>query len=58
MNAELNKRWGILYCPKRDIFRPQKRWEKIEKILNERHIAFDKVQSENSSSVEDRKSVV
>jgi diacylglycerol kinase family enzyme len=52
MNAELNKRWGILYCPKRDIFRPQKRWEKIEKILNERHIAFDKVQSENSSSVE------
>lgn len=52
MNAEVNKRWGILYCPKRDIFRPQKRWEKIEKILNERHIAFDKVQSENSSSVE------
>jgi diacylglycerol kinase family enzyme len=52
MNAEVNKRWGILYCPKRDIFRPQKRWEKIEKILNERHLAFDKVQSENSSSVE------
>ena len=51
MNYELNK-WGILYCPKRDIFRPQKRWEKIEKCLNARQIAFDKVQSENSSSVE------
>lgn len=47
-----NNRWGILYCPKRDIFRPQKRWEKIEKCLNARGIAFDKVQSENSSSVE------
>ncbi|MBR1463673.1 MAG: lipid kinase [Prevotella sp.] len=47
-----NNRWGILYCPKRDIFRPQKRWEKIEKCLNARGIAFDKVQSESSSSVE------
>ncbi|MBR1428427.1 MAG: lipid kinase [Prevotella sp.] len=51
MSVEKN-RWGILYCPKRDIFRPQKRWEKIEKCLNARQIAFDKVQSENSSSVE------
>ncbi len=45
-------RWGILYCPKHDIFFPQKRWEKIEKCLKERGIPFDKVQSENSGSVE------
>ena len=45
-------RWGILYCPKHDIFFPQKRWEKIEKCLKERSIPFDKVQSENSGSVE------
>lgn len=52
MNNEQNDRWGILYCPRRDIFFPQKRWEKIENVLHERNIAFDKVQSENSESVE------
>ena len=52
MNNEQNDRWGILYCPRRDIFFPQKRWEKIENVLRERNIAFDKVQSENSESVE------
>ena len=51
-NNETNSRWAILYCPKRDIFRPQKRWERIEKILNEKGVVFDKVQSENSNSVE------
>lgn len=52
MNNEQKDRWGILYCPRRDIFFPQKRWEKIENVLRERNIAFDKVQSENSESVE------
>ena len=52
MNHELKDRWGILYCPRRDIFFPQKRWEKIEKLLKARDIRYDKVQSENSESVE------
>ena len=52
MNHELKDRWGILYCPRRDIFFPQKRWEKIEKLLKARDICYDKVQSENSESVE------
>lgn len=51
MNNQSDK-WGILYCPKHDIFRPNKRWEKIEKILIARQIAYDKVQSESSASVE------
>ncbi|MCR4853972.1 MAG: lipid kinase [Prevotella sp.] len=45
-------RWGILYCPRRDIFFPQKRWEKIEKVLESRGVHYDKVQSENTESVE------
>ena len=52
MNYELKDRWGILYCPRRDIFFPQKRWEKIERLLKARDIRYDKVQSENSESVE------
>ena len=52
MNHELKDRWGILYCPRRDIFFPQKRWEKIERLLKARDIRYDKVQSENSESVE------
>ena len=45
-------KWGVLYCPKHEIFCPNKRWEKIEKILNAKGIAYDKVQSENTASVE------
>ena len=51
MDNELEK-WGILYCPKHEIFRPHKRWERIEKCLKAKGIAYDKVQSENPSSVE------
>ena len=52
MNQNTNNRWGILYCPRRDIFFPGHRWEKIEKALDARAIPYDKVQSENTESVE------
>ncbi len=45
-------RWGILYCPKNGFGNPRKRWEKIQKALDERHVKYDFVQSETSDSVE------
>ena len=45
-------RWGILYCPKGGAFRPQRRWERIEKCLKENGVEYDYVQSENAGSVE------
>ena len=45
-------RWCILYCPKRGITHTQRRWEKIQRFLEENKVNFDFVQSENSTSVE------
>ena len=45
-------RWGILYCPKAGLANPRKRWEKIQKALDERQVQYDFVQSETSDSVE------
>lgn len=45
-------RWGILYCPNTGIFNSRKRWEKIQKALDERHVLYDFVQSETAESVE------
>ena len=45
-------KWGILYCPKTGISNKRKRWEKIQKILDERQVDYDFVQSETSDSVE------
>ena len=46
-------RWGILYCPKTGfLFNPRKRWEKIQKALDERNVQYDFVQSETAESVE------
>ena len=45
-------RWGVLYCPKAGISNKRKRWEKIQAVLNERHVVYDMVQSENAESVE------
>ena len=45
-------RWGILYCPKTGFSNPRKRWEKIQKVLDERHVLYDMVQSETAESVE------
>ena len=51
MAVETTK-WGILYCPKTGISNKRKRWEKIQKVLDERGVDYDFVQSETSDSVE------
>ena len=45
-------RWGIIYCPRTGFTSPRKRWEKIQKALDERKVQYDMVQSETSESVE------
>ena len=51
MSVDKNK-WGVLFCPKSGAFRPQAKWEKVEKYLKEKGVSYDFVQSENSNSVE------
>ena len=51
MAVDLTK-WGIIYCPKAGITNKRKRWEKIQKVLDARDIAYDFVQSETAESVE------
>ena len=53
MATETNTKWGILYCPRDGFMKNQhKRWERIEKILRNRGVEFDFVQSERARSVE------
>lgn len=47
-----NSRWGILFCPKRGITSPHKYWGKIQRVLEERKVEYDFVQSETTESVE------
>lgn len=47
-----DNKWGIVYCPKSGSFRPQRKWEKVEKCLKDKNIDYDFVQSETSGSVE------
>ena len=47
--SEANIRWGILYCPKG---KGSKQREKIQRVLDERGVQYDFVQSETSDSVE------
>ena len=47
-----DNRWGIIYCPKHEIFSPKRRWEKIEKSLKANGVDYDFVQSESSASVD------
>ena len=49
MNRALNERWGILYCPKGN---SSKQRAKIQRVLDERKVEYDFVQSESSDSVE------
>lgn len=49
MSYALNERWGILYCPKG---KGTKQREKIQRLLDERNVQYDFVQSESSGSVE------
>ena len=44
-----NDRWGILYCPKSH---SSKQRERIQRLLDERKVQYDFVQSESSDSVE------
>ena len=46
---EINDRWGILYCPKAH---HGKQRERIQKVLDERKVQYDFVQSESTGSVE------
>ena len=46
------ERWGVIYCPKGSVLRPQKRREQLERILHDRAVDYDIVQSENTKSVE------
>ena len=47
--SEANTRWGILYCPKAHA---SKQREKIQRVLDERNVPYDFVQSETTDSVE------
>ena len=47
--SEENSRWGILYCPKAH---HKKLRERLQRALDERHVEYDFVQSEASTSVE------
>ena len=49
MSNQQEDRWGILFCPKG---RGTKQRERIQRVLEERGIQYDFVQSESSSSVE------
>lgn len=44
--------WGIVYCPKHEFLNAGKRWKRICRCLENEHIDFDFVQSENADSVE------
>ncbi|MCR5680773.1 MAG: lipid kinase [Prevotella sp.] len=52
MNATDTQRWGILYCPRNGIRSKRKRWERLQKELDQRGVHYDFVQSEASDSVE------
>ena len=47
-----NKKWAILYCPKKGMYSRGVRWSKVERSLMDNGIEFDYVQSENANSVE------
>ncbi len=45
-------RWGILYCPKKGLSGRKGQWAKVQRVLDERGVLYDFVQSENTESVE------
>ncbi|WP_315578792.1 diacylglycerol kinase family protein [Hoylesella oralis] len=45
-------RWGVIYCPKSTARNARKRWNRIERYLDEQDIQYDYVHSESSESVE------
>lgn len=49
---EIDKRWGIIYCPKKGFRNSRKLWQKVLRALDERNVKYDFVQSESIESVE------
>lgn len=49
---ETDKRWGIIYCPKKGFRNSRKLWQKVLRALDDRNVRYDFVQSENVESVE------
>lgn len=49
---EIDKRWGIIYCPKKGFRNSRKLWQKVLRALDERKVKYDFVQSESIESVE------
>ncbi len=47
--SEANTKWGVLYCPKG---RSRKHREKLQRVLDDRGVDYDFVQSESHDSVE------
>ena len=45
-------RWGILYCPIKEIGKIRKRWEHLQQVLELRGVCYDFVQSESADGVE------
>lgn len=45
-------KWGIVYCPNHNSFRPHKRWERIARALRDNGVDYDYVQSESAGSVD------
>ena len=48
---DTDKRWGILYCPKRGFRNSRKLWQKVLKALDEHNVKYDFVQSESVDGV-------
>lgn len=46
-----SNRWGILYCPRNMMSGSRKYRLKLERLLEDRHVAYDLVQSESADSV-------
>lgn len=47
-----DNRWGVLYCPKHELFGQKRWWERVEKCLRDNGIEYDFVQSESSAGVD------
>lgn len=51
MSKDATNRWGVLYCPKKGMNSSAKQWKKIRRVLDERKVDYDFVQSETADSV-------
>lgn len=51
MAAEVSSRWGIIYHPKQGVIRSHKRWEAVRRVLEEKNVEYDFVQSDGPGSV-------